>query len=626
MKDCRARLLGFCVLSVCFLLADPTSATTIIPMSDEDLVASSQVIVEGRCLRITPEWNSDRTAIFTRIMFRVTKVIKGDIQPGTIVLRQLGGQVSDGATIIWGAPYWQKGWEMLLFLNPEPDEGFRVAHLSLGYFRVLSDSTTGAKFVARSSPGPNVRVLGDRPFERCEPLDTFVTRIGSLVAGGEPRHRPPGGPSKQQPAALSKSGHPSSDFRFLSPGFRWFEPDAGDRILFRVNRSRAPSPSGGVDEAKAAARAWSEVPGSSLRAEISGETDACGLRADGTNAISFNDCTGRFDPPVNCSGVVAVGGVAQAVASQSVSLGGRTFVRIQDADVIFNPGFECILGDSTILSEIMTHEMGHTFGFAHSSDQIDESSMLLRDATLFLQAHLDGRGASLRADDMDGARFLYRAAPSTDPLAIVTDALPDAQTGTPYAFDLKATGSGPFTWSLVDGQLPDPLGRRPSFRHGHRRFSKHFHGNGAGQRQLHAHAVSATPLLGHSGAVRRVGQIQQFDRKADHHGAQRRRVGGDLRERCSGSTAAHRQVQAVEGTTHRQWLRGGSQCSGGSAQRHRHRGSRSVVEYVRVLTGASAPCKRSIHAPTHALPRTVLIREARDFKTGLNVTGPSSSH
>ena len=457
MNFCHARLLGVGILLAWILLAEPASATTIIPMSDEDLVASSQVIVEGRCLRIRPEWNEDRTAIFTRISFRVTRVIKGDIAPGTIQLSQFGGQLSDGATIIWGAPYWQKGWTMLLFLNPEPDEGFRVAHLSLGYFRILQDSATGAKFVARSLPGPGVHVLGDRPFERIEPMSDFVARIESLVATKSSGHTSSNAPARTRPPSVRNSGSPPSDFRFLSPGFRWFEPDTGGRIRFQVNRSRAPNPSGGIDEATAAAAAWSAVPGSSLRVEVTGETTACGLRVDGTNAISFNDCTDRFDPPVNCSGVVAIGGVAQAVTNQSISIGGRTFARITDADIIFNPGFDCILGNSELLAEITTHEMGHTLGFGHSSEQVDESNTLLRDATLFLIAHLDGRGASLRTDDMDGARFLYRAAPSTDPLAIVTDALPDAPTGSPYAFDLEASGNGPFTWSLVEGQLPDGL-------------------------------------------------------------------------------------------------------------------------------------------------------------------------
>lgn len=456
--------LGLGSLAACLMLAERTTATTIVPLTDDDLAASSLVIVEGRCQRLRAEWNEDRTWIHTLVTFKVTKVIKGDLQPGIIELRQFGGQLPDGATIIWGAPYWQKGWEMLLFLNPETDGTLRVAHLSLGYFRIIADQRTGEKLVVRSMPGPNVRVIGPQPFARCEKKDDFVARIQSLVVSGAAGQAPRSPRIEPRRAVGRSPNRPPSDFRFLSPGFRWFEPDTGDRIRFRVNRDRSPSPSGGMDEAIATAAAWSGVPGSSLRVEIAGETTACGLRADGTNAISFNDCTGRFDPPVNCSGVVAIGGVAQAVTNQSVSIGGRTFARIQDGDLIFNPDFGCILSDPLLLSEIMTHEMGHALGFGHSSDQADEPNEILRDASLFFIAHLDGRGASLRTDDMDGARFLYRATPSSAPLAILTDALPDAVTGSPFDFGLEATGTGPFTWSVIDGQLPGGLSLSSSGR------------------------------------------------------------------------------------------------------------------------------------------------------------------
>lgn len=98
--------------------------------------------------------------------------------------------------------------------------------------------------------------------------------------------------------------------------------------------------------------------------------------------------------------------------------------------------------------------MGHSLGFGHSSEQQGESNMLLRDATMFFITHLDGRGATLREDDMDGARFLYRSSVESAPLAIVTDAVPDIEVGATYGFALKATGSGPFTWSVAEGSLP----------------------------------------------------------------------------------------------------------------------------------------------------------------------------
>src|SRR5262245_7226172 len=76
------------VLAVVCLTAGQARATTIIPVSDEDLVASSALIVEGRCLRIEPRWNDDRTVIYTYVTFKVRTVIKGDLQPGEVTLKQ----------------------------------------------------------------------------------------------------------------------------------------------------------------------------------------------------------------------------------------------------------------------------------------------------------------------------------------------------------------------------------------------------------------------------------------------------------------------------------------------------------------------------------------------------------
>ncbi len=441
---------GLLCIALVALAVQCAHATTIIPVSDDDLAASSEVIVEGRCIDIRPAWNEDRTLIYSFVTFRVRRVLKGDVVPGKITLRQPGGTVGDATSILWGAPYWQVGWDMLLYLNPDQTGALRVAHLSLGYFRIMKDSRTGERYVSRPDPGFNVAIAGPGTIACTERYADRIARIEAEtgIVTADPGPEPP---------EAFKAGGSSSNFKFLPPGFKWFEPDQGGRVHYRVNPQMAPTPSRGMDEARASVEAWSTVPGSNLRAEIDGQTDACGLRSDGVDSISFNDCTGMFDPPINCTGVVALGGVAEATPSESVSIGGRTFARIKDADVTFNTGFECLLSNPPVVQELMTHELGHTFGFGHSSEDVRESNALLRDATMFFIAHLDSRGASLKEDDQDAARFLYRSPVTPAPLSIETEDLPEAPVGAPYSFQLVAKGTGPFTWSLDSGALPAGL-------------------------------------------------------------------------------------------------------------------------------------------------------------------------
>src|SRR5258705_9720189 len=59
----------------------------------------------------------------------------------------------------------------------------------------------------------------------------------------------------------------------------------------------------------------------------------------------------------------------------------------------------------------------------HSSENPNEPNTLLRDATMYFLLHLDGRGAGLRDDDIEGISTLYPG--GVDPNDLDGDGVPN---------------------------------------------------------------------------------------------------------------------------------------------------------------------------------------------------------
>src|SRR5204863_386050 len=126
---------------------------------------------------------------------------------------------------------------------------------------------------------------------------------------------------------------------------------------------------------------------------------------DGISQIVFDDPFHEMPNPVACSGVLALGGYCTSAERDVVN--GKTFYRITEGNITFNQGFaSCPFWNQTNLAEVATHELGHTIGIGHSSEE-DNAPPVLKDATMYYRAHFDGRGASVHADDIAAVRFLY---------------------------------------------------------------------------------------------------------------------------------------------------------------------------------------------------------------------------
>jgi hypothetical protein len=251
------------------------------------------------------------------------------------------------------------------------------------------------------------RLTSDPAPERRE-LSRLVARVRSLDGGRRRRTLPHGRPLPGAGGDAEEVGEVTDSFTYLSNPSRWFEPDDGNPVLYQIDAT-GDAKIGAADSRAAmndAFAAWSSVPTSGLQLGDGGlispvQYAGCG----GGNRIIFNDPFNEVSDPNHCGGVLAIGGFCVSSATREVN--GTSFRRIVVGKIMFNNGWSnCPGWNRCNLSEVATHELGHTIGFGHSTDSA---------ATMAAIAHFDGRCAGLRQDDVDAVTFVYPNAVGSEP-------------------------------------------------------------------------------------------------------------------------------------------------------------------------------------------------------------------
>jgi len=447
--------------------AQPTEATTAIMLSDGELIVHSRLIVTGRVISVTSDLDSSGM-VWTYVQVRTDRVLKGDLQEQTIVLKQLGGAAGESGVRVIGQPRFDQGERVLLYLNSGADGTLHAAHGFMGKFSVAEDAT-GAEFVERSIDASEIEFLArNSPGEVTNraPYAAYLGKIqrtlrreAALVAevdagrGGEPFVAVPTEFSrrKKQPGGFT------AEFAFLADPARWMEADSGQPVRYFVNSAGAPLAGGGSAEIGRAMAAWTNQSGASIQLQIAGATGNCGIVFDNVNSISFGDCLNQLDPPIGCSGIVALTAISWIRETRVID--GTTFNRLLEADTVFNDGMNCFLGISANLAEVACHELGHSIGLGHSADPA---------SLMWATAHGGGRDATLGADDRAGVLAIYPASPGGGggpgpgvggPVSIATLRMNDGIAGSSYSMTLAASGgTPPYRWTLVGGTLPSGLG------------------------------------------------------------------------------------------------------------------------------------------------------------------------
>ena len=394
------------------LAASPVAATTIVPLSDPALVASAPLVLTGRVEGTLP---ASDPGPYTDWLVTVERVLKGELAGSAIVVRVLGGETAQGGQlIIHGAPRFAEREQVLLFLAPRLDGTFGITQYLQGAFHaVRAGSRTAAvrNLTEVEVVGGGHRRGGTPP--RLREFGAFADWVEDVAAGLAPPRDYFFRPSASQMRAIVGR---FTLFENSGLNMRWFEFDGGGSVTWRAHRDgQSGLAGGGFQEFQRGLGAWNAEATTPVRLVYGGTSgDTSGFQDfDRQNVLLFNDPNQEIEGTFDCSegGTLAIGG-PWIDADATGRFGGRSFIRIQAGDVVMNDGIECLFprspNASKLVEEVYAHEVGHTLGIGHSSEDENERNSALRQALMFFQAHGDGRGARLNGDDVAALQALYR--------------------------------------------------------------------------------------------------------------------------------------------------------------------------------------------------------------------------
>jgi hypothetical protein len=173
------RRFGLSVL-ICFLLHIPVRATTVAPLSFEQLVNASAAVVYGRVIDVRPQWTGDRRFIESVVSIEVLRGMKGSAHE-TIAFTVPGGQVGRYRNVIPGAPSFNQGDLAVVFLTALGPRLPVTTGFTQGIYRVQRDARSGEMLVIPPALESGRIVRGDAR-RKPAPLSAFEASVRSIAA------------------------------------------------------------------------------------------------------------------------------------------------------------------------------------------------------------------------------------------------------------------------------------------------------------------------------------------------------------------------------------------------------------------------------------------------------------
>ena len=394
----------FLVLALAGALS-PLGATTIVLPDDRSLVEKSDLIITASVLHSSSGHFEE--GIWTESALEARTVLKGDVREGEVVfVREPGGRIPGSISVVFGAPEYQTGEEVLVFLTKRSRGDYQTTDMAVGKFvragglrawhRDL-DLQGVSILEADLAPSGRLRSLHDAAL-----FEQFVRDV--VLDVPTPRNAP-----------VTEDGWGSlwSDFKLIAEPdvHRWFAFEEGRSVSWKSFGEADGYADGGVKELKSAMAVWTGYSAALIRYAYAGGAGGTGgglTSPNGVNEVMFGDPRQEIPGTWNGSdGVVGTGGfnaiagprpwTAPFSGGPHQQAGARSAFDIIEGNLVIQDGISLLNGITSIaLTEILAHELGHTLGIGHSAEP-----------TSLMHASLAGLGPSLRPDDQLAARWLY---------------------------------------------------------------------------------------------------------------------------------------------------------------------------------------------------------------------------
>lgn len=449
------------VLSLVVLFAHALSATTYVVPSDRFEIERSSAIIVGRVLRSHVE-QVPEGGLETVTDVALEEAIKGD--PGFLVQVHVpGGVLGEDASLLPGAPSFNDGERVLLFLYRRGDGSFAINDLQLGAFHFVHE-----RFVRDESelvgwdPDGQVHVERPRAAERFLDYVRGVTR-GDVVSEGYFVSQT----STAKVKAVSNAAFTATSYMLQytgGVGSRWnVFPGA---VNWNQGNSETGALGSGTPQITAAFSAWNAGGAHYVLAGAAANTKGFLDAADGVNNIVFEkDLTSSGVQPFSCTsgGVLGMGGMHKAGFGAAAHVfHGETFATTLEADVSMNQGIANCTTSQLAPGEfatVITHELGHTLGFRHSDQNRLLNAACSTDATLecsstALMNHIlvSGLNGHLQQWDKAALDAVYGSGPACVPPSIAQQ--PSGSTitsGTSTQLSVNAAGTAPLSYQWYSG-------------------------------------------------------------------------------------------------------------------------------------------------------------------------------